>query len=125
MWKGDADAAAERDVKHTIFASMRFVGGKPLPEAVKLREELEKQKVFLKIVELNAGADINQEVFESIEQAGAFMVFGPPPTARRRPTRRAYPHPPCTLIADCLLNPLSPTAARTSRASTPATPARR
>ena len=76
MWKGDADAAAERDVKHTIFASMRFVGGKPLPEAVKLREELEKQKVFLKIVELNAGADINQEVFESIEQAGAFMVFG-------------------------------------------------
>ena len=76
MWKGDADAAAERDVKHTIFASMRFVNGAPLPEALKLREELEKQKVFLKIVELNAGADINQEVFESIEQAGAFMVFG-------------------------------------------------
>ena len=37
----------------------------------------------------------------------------------RNPIRR------CTLITDCLLNPLSSTAARTSRASTPATPARR
>ena len=56
----DVVSDAEKDAMHTIFASMRFIDGKPLPEAVKLRDELEKQNVFLKIVELKAGADINQ-----------------------------------------------------------------
>ncbi len=55
---------------------MRFANGQPLPEAIELREALKERGVHLKIVELTAGADINQEVFESIEHAEAFMVFG-------------------------------------------------
>jgi hypothetical protein len=65
-----------RNATHIIFASMRFVAGRPLPEAIQLREALKQQSVHLQIVELTAGADINQEVFESIEQAEAFLVFG-------------------------------------------------
>ena len=55
---------------------MRFANGQPLPEAIELREALKERGVHLKIVELTPGADINQEVFESIEHAEAFMVFG-------------------------------------------------
>ena len=55
---------------------MRFANGQPLPEAIELRDALNERGVHLKIVELTAGADINQEVFESIEHAEAFMVFG-------------------------------------------------
>ena len=55
---------------------MRFANGQPLPEAIELREALKERGVHLKIVELTAGADINHEVFESIEHAEAFMVFG-------------------------------------------------
>jgi hypothetical protein len=63
-------------MKHTVFASMRFVNGQALPEAILLREALKEQSVGLQIVELTAGADINEEVFGSIEQADVFMVFG-------------------------------------------------
>ena len=73
---GDGSAAAARAAKHVVFASMRFANGQPLPEAIELREALQERGVHLKIVELTAGADINQEVFESIEHAEAFMVFG-------------------------------------------------
>ena len=73
---GDASADAARSAKHVVFASMRFANGQPLPEAIELREALKERGVHLKIVELTAGADINQEVFESIEHAEAFMVFG-------------------------------------------------
>ena len=55
---------------------MRFVNGKPLPEALQLRDALQQRGVFLKIVELAPGADINEEVFQSIEEAEAFLVFG-------------------------------------------------
>ena len=55
---------------------MRFDNSQPLPEAIELREALKKRGVHVKIVELAAGADINQEVFESIEHAEAIMVFG-------------------------------------------------
>ena len=71
-----ADESDMRSATHIIFASMRFINGQPLPEAIQLREALKKRNVYLKIVELTAGADINQEVFESIEQAEAFLVFG-------------------------------------------------
>ena len=37
----DVVSDAEKNSMHTIFASMRFVNGAPLPEALKLREELE------------------------------------------------------------------------------------
>ena len=73
---GDASTAAARAATHVVFASMRFANGQPLPEAIELREALKERGVHLKIVELTAGADINQEVFESIEHAEAFMVFG-------------------------------------------------
>lgn len=84
LWKeallsalGLGDTSAEkRSAKHIVFASMRFVNGQTLPEAIQLREALKKRNVHLKIVELTAGADINHEVFESIEQAEAFLVFG-------------------------------------------------
>lgn len=64
------------NTKHVIFASMRFVDGKPLPQAIQLREELKRRGVHLKILELLPGASICEEVFTSIEQAEAFMVFG-------------------------------------------------
>ena len=70
------EQSAMRNATHVIFASMRFINGQPLPEAIQLREALKKRNVHLKIVELTAGADINEEVFESIEQAEAFLVFG-------------------------------------------------
>ena len=69
--KSGSDAAI-----HVVFASMRFVNGQPLPEALQLRDALRERGVHLKIVELTAGADINEEVFESIEHAEAFLVFG-------------------------------------------------
>ena len=95
----DVVSDAEKNSMHTIFASMRFVDGKPLPEAVKLREELEKQNVFLKIVELKAGADINQEVFESIEQAGAFLVFGTSTYGEKTANPACVPPPAPGLLA--------------------------
>ena len=73
---GDASAGAAQAAKYVVFASMRFANGQPLSEAIELREALKERGVHLKIVQLTAGADINQEVFESIEQAEAFMVFG-------------------------------------------------
>jgi len=83
LWKetlfsalGIASTGAAQSAKHVVFASMRFANGQPLPEAIELRVALEERGVHLKIVELTAGADINQEVFESIEHAEAFMVFG-------------------------------------------------
>ena len=87
---GDASADAARATKHVVFASMRFANGQPLPEAIELREALKERGVHLKIVELTAGADINQEVFESIEQAGAFMVFGTASYGEKTP------NPACT-----------------------------
>ena len=101
----DVVSDAEKNSMHTIFASMRFVDGKPLPEAVKLREELEKQNVFLKIVELKAGADINQEVFESIEQAGAFMVFGTSTYGEKTANPACVPPPAPGLLAKPPLPP--------------------
>ena len=95
----DVVSDAEKNSMHTIFASMRFVNGAPLPEALKLREELEKQNVFLKIVELKAGADINQEVFESIEQAGAFLVFGTSTYGEKTANPACVPPPAPGLLA--------------------------
>ena len=70
------DSRPDDTAKHSIFASMRFANGQPLPEALILRDALQARGVFLKIVELAPGADINEEVFQSIEQASAFLVFG-------------------------------------------------
>lgn len=70
------EPTAEDTAAHFIFASMRFVNGQPLPEALQLRDALQQRGAFLKIVELAPGADINEEVFQSIEEAEAFLVFG-------------------------------------------------
>ena len=65
------------EATHTVFASMRFVDGQPLKEALQLREKLKHDyNIHLKIVELLAGADITEEVFESIEECDAFLAFG-------------------------------------------------
>ena len=89
LWKDSAISALLRAKKHeadphsntaahTVFASMRFVDGQPLKEALQLREELKEHpyNIHLKIVELVAGADITEEVFESIEHCDAFLAFG-------------------------------------------------
>ena len=36
-----------------------------------------RSPAYLQIVDLKAGADINDEEFKSIERADAFLVFGP------------------------------------------------
>ena len=65
------------EATHTVFASMRFIDGQPLNEAIQLREKLKHHyNIHLKIVELMAGADITEEVFESIEECDAFLAFG-------------------------------------------------
>jgi len=71
-----SSSTSESNATHVVFASMRFVDGKPLPEAIHLQKTLQEHGVFLKIISLTAGADITQEVFEAIEQAEAFLVFG-------------------------------------------------
>jgi hypothetical protein len=63
-------------VTYTIFASMRFVGGKALPEALQLRDALAGHGINLLIIELSAGTDISKAVFEGIEKSDAFLVFG-------------------------------------------------
>ena len=97
LWKetllstlGIASTDAAQSAKHVVFASMRFANGQPLPEAIELRDALKERGVHLKIVELTAGADINQEVFESIEHAEAFMVFGTSSYGEKTP------NPACT-----------------------------
>lgn len=65
------------EATHTVFASMRFIDGQPLNEAIQLRETLKHHyNIHLKIVELLAGADITEEVFESIEECDVFLAFG-------------------------------------------------
>lgn len=91
-------SAPDRNASHVIFASMRFVDGKALPEALQLREELQKRNVHLKIVELTAGSDINAEVFESIEQAEAFLVFGTEDYGEKTAVRRKQ----STLCSRCV-----------------------
>jgi hypothetical protein len=63
-----------------------------------LREELQKRNVRLKIVELTAGSDINAEVFESIEQAEAFLVFGTEDYGEKTAVRRKQ----STLCSRCV-----------------------
>eukprot|EP01052_Picozoa_sp_SAG31_P041598 SAG31_NODE_6350_length_2052_cov_1.145929_1_plen_578_part_01 len=57
----------------TIFGSMRF----PVPhEATQLQQALAKMGITLHIVRAQAGQDITDEVFEWIEHADTFLVFG-------------------------------------------------
>eukprot|EP01052_Picozoa_sp_SAG31_P009221 SAG31_NODE_480_length_15108_cov_56.073423_10_plen_673_part_00 len=57
----------------TIFGSMRF----PVPpEARQLQKSLAREGITLHIVEARAGDDISDEVFEWIEHADSFLVFG-------------------------------------------------
>lgn len=59
--------------RHVIFGSMRF----PVPpEATQLQTALRACDTELIIVDLQPGDDINESVFQSIEQADAFLVFG-------------------------------------------------
>ena len=55
---------------------MRFDAGKALPEAEKLRDELYKKNIDLQIINADAGDDITETVFNAIENAHAFLVFG-------------------------------------------------
>ena len=56
-----------------IFGSMRF----PVPvEARMLFAALRAAGVYLKIVDMKAGQDIDKEVYEWIEHCHAFLVFG-------------------------------------------------
>lgn len=59
---------------HTvIFGSMRF----PVPaEARILQAAIAAAGYYLKIVDMKAGQDIDQEVYEWIKHADTFMVFG-------------------------------------------------
>ena len=119
--KSGSDAAV-----HVVFASMRFTNGQPLPEALQLRDALRERGVHLKIVELTAGADINEEVFESIEHAEAFLVFGTSNYGEKTPNPACEPPPACP--AKLSLNGVAFCAwadAPTTSPSTRATPGRR
>eukprot|EP01047_Picozoa_sp_COSAG01_P087317 COSAG01_NODE_20040_length_974_cov_1.698286_2_plen_245_part_01 len=67
-------AALCTDGRHLIFGSMRF----PVPaEARQLQAVLATQYgVTLFILDVESGQDISDQVFEKIEQADTFLVFG-------------------------------------------------
>eukprot|EP01051_Picozoa_sp_SAG22_P016549 SAG22_NODE_2357_length_2669_cov_2.804280_1_plen_715_part_00 len=65
--------AAAGDGSRVIFGSMRFP---PPPEALRLKEALYRHGVELVIVDMTAGGDIDTSVFESIERADTFLIFG-------------------------------------------------
>eukprot|EP01047_Picozoa_sp_COSAG01_P058655 COSAG01_NODE_6939_length_3431_cov_3.279712_3_plen_755_part_00 len=66
-WAGQSDSAV------TIFGSMRF----PVPpEALALQAALQQEGITLTIVNMSAGQDISAKVFEAIERADFFLVFG-------------------------------------------------
>ena len=90
-----ASSESAKSATHVVFASMRFVNGQALPEALQLRDALQERGVHLKIVELTAGADINEEVFESIEHAEAFLVFGTSNYGEKTPNPACEPPPAC------------------------------
>ena len=54
---------------------MRFDGVIP-PMALELKAALEQHDIFLKIVNMTAGGDIDKEVYEWIEFCDTFLVFG-------------------------------------------------
>lgn len=57
----------------SLFGSMRF----PVPEEARvLFAALEAAGVYLKIVDMKAGQDIDKEVYESIEHCDTFFVLG-------------------------------------------------
>jgi len=58
---------------HVIFGSMRFPAP---PEAFVLQEALRKHGVYLKIVDVNAGCDIDHEVFSWLDHAESMLIFG-------------------------------------------------
>jgi hypothetical protein len=66
----------EGDPARAIFASMRFKGGAILPEAKALQLQLQLRDVDLQIIDMNAGGDIDTEVFSGIEFCDSFLVFG-------------------------------------------------
>ena len=83
LWK-DAVVAAVRSAirdsatpthkdRRVIFGSMRFP---PPREALQLQEALRQHKVELTIIDMTAGGDIDTSVFEGIEEADSFLVFG-------------------------------------------------
>lgn len=59
-----------------VFGSMRFKGGRVLPEARALQLQLELRNIKLHIVDMSAGGDIDTEVFSGIEFCDTFLVFG-------------------------------------------------
>ena len=121
-----ASSESTKSATHVVFASMRFVNGQALPEALQLRDALQERGVHLKIVELTAGADINEEVFESIEHAEAFLVFGTSNYGEKTPNPACEPPPACP--AKLSLNGVAFCAwadAPTTSPSTRATPAKR
>ena len=67
---------ASSEGRRTVFASMRFPDGQPLPHAIKLQAALKKTGVDMTIIRLDGVADITKEVFQGIEEAGAFIAFG-------------------------------------------------
>eukprot|EP01052_Picozoa_sp_SAG31_P003649 SAG31_NODE_143_length_22627_cov_14.541347_6_plen_620_part_00 len=68
-----AKAAQKPPKEQTIFASMRF----PVPEeAIQLQRALATEGITMHIVQARAGQDISDEVFEWIEHADTFLVFG-------------------------------------------------
>jgi len=58
---------------HVIFGSMRFPAP---PEARQLAVALQERGIQLKIIDMEAGGDIDKEVFSWIRFAETFMVFG-------------------------------------------------
>jgi hypothetical protein len=61
------------DSSRVIFGSMRFP---PPPEALRLKAALHLRGVELLIIDMTAGGDIDTSVFEGIERANSFLVFG-------------------------------------------------
>jgi len=59
-----------------VLGSMRYLGGKPKPEALLLQERLKQHGVYLHIINPCAGQNISDAVFAAMERCKGFIAFG-------------------------------------------------
>merc|ERR1711871_289961 len=70
---GEDGLTSDVPSSHVIFGSMRFPAP---PEARQLAAALQERGISLKIIDMEAGGDIDKEVFSWIRYADTFMAFG-------------------------------------------------
>ena len=70
-------ATPPMEFNNLVFASLRFGPGHgAVPMARMLQSSLAERGAMLHIIDMEAGSDIDAEIFSKIERCGTFLVFG-------------------------------------------------